>query len=318
MDTTGDGNMNSIEQVVQEYLVRNYGDLITAEKPQYDKVTGTYHVELKSIYPRIVRDEKDPQTTIVRFLNLRELGKVELSRGLKVVEATSAADCGTALSERLDLWRQQAEQILVIASADVFARIAEGIHVLNPLKLVIDELTERKADEAKIPDFLVEKHDKPARLRKYLDLLASLQILKRVEDGYAYDNMFAVLAEQTGNDRKKLRIALISHVIRRKYSTLRQVFGITQLEPYIHVDNCYYWSALDAEKLVSTTKSKLFNKYIINYGKISPWSFESILKDLEEQSALNEENGYIRGSESYLEKMIELKRGTQQLNPPKV
>ena len=305
--------MSSAEQVVRRYLAENYGDLITSEKPTQDSKTGEWEARLQSTYPRIIQDAKS-EDVIVRFLQLRDLGVVRLNKGLRVTNATSSEDAELQLGARLDLWKNQAERIVVNASSDVFAKIVESLHVLNPLKQILDQLTKR-SENIRLSDIEIDDQARPVRIRQYLDLLVELQIVRRVEDGYSYGNTFTALAEQTRNDFRTLETALISHVIRQKYSTLRQVFDITQLEPFIHLDNCYYWPALDAEKLVKATRSSMYQRQLDYYDWMPTWDFDSKLQDLLDQGELVEEDGYIGGNVDHFDKMLELKREIVVLNP---
>ncbi len=172
------------------------------------------------------------------------------------------------------------------------------------------------AGETRIKEDQIDEHDRPERIRQYLKLLEELSIVKKVENGYAYGDLFTALSERARNDPRMLRIAILSHVIKERYSTLRYVFGITQLEPFLHVDSCYYWHALDAEKLIHTTHSTLYHRYQSYYGWSSSWSFQSILSDLMEQGALTEESGYVNGTQTQLDTMLKLKQTTLELNPP--
>ncbi len=305
--------MSSLGAVVQRYTIEHYGDLIIPDKPSYDEGTKTWQVQLRSIYPRIIQDEQSSET-VVRFLDLRDLGSIKINDALQIVDATSDENCEHQLITRIDLWKKQSEQIIVKASSDVFAKIAESIHVLNPLGLILDELTKHKKEKFTISEDEVDEQRRPQKIRQYLELLEELEIVKKVDEGYTYGNTYVGIVEQTKNE-SKLKTILISHVIKRKYSTLRQVFGITQLEPYVHLANAYYWPSLDAEKLVHTTRSRLLQRYQDYYAKVSTWDFHSRLSDLKEQGAIVEENGYLIGDKDRFDNMLQMKYTDVHLNP---
>lgn len=305
--------MSNPQQIILKYVVDNYGDLITADTPSYDEATKNWISRLRSTYPRIIEDEKSKEV-VVHFLRLTGLGVIKLNENLEVVEATSSDNCEYQLESRLDLWKRHAEQIVVSASSDVFARIAESIHVLNPLKVILDQLTKSRKDGLVILNNEIDQQKKPERVRRYLNLLEELTIIRRVEKGYAYDNAFVSLAEEVGNNPKDLRMAILSMVFKRKYPTLRQVFGITQLEPFVHLANAYYWPSLDAEKLIHITPERLFKRYQRYYDDMTRWDFESKLSDLIDEKAIIEEDGYLIGNESRFKSMLEMKPQVQ-LNP---
>lgn len=146
-------------------------------------------------------------------------------------------------------------------------------------------------------------------------MLEELEILKAVNGRYTCGNTFTrVLESSESKNPHKLQTILLSHVIKSKYSTLRQVFGITQLEPFIHLANVYYWSSLDAEKLIHTTRSHLYQKFQEIYSKISRWDFESKLDELVNNGALHYENEYLVGDKDQFDAMLELKHKVV-LNP---
>lgn len=306
--------MEVAEQVIKKYVVENYGDLISADKAVQDEKTGGWEARLSSVYPRLIDDAKS-EDVIVRFLNLRDLGTVRLDKRLEVTGATTSKECESQLASRLDLWKKQAEMIVVSSSSDVFARIAESIHVLNPLKLVLEQLTKKKDVKVELLDVEIDEQGRPVRIRQYMDLLEELDIVRRTKSGYTYGNTFTGLAEATHYDNRQLKTSLISHVIKQKYSVLRQVFEITQLEPFVHLDNCYYWPALEAEKLVRSTRSNLYQRQLDYYDWMSTWDFDSKLGDLLDQGALEEENGYIKGNAGYFDTMLGMKHETLELNP---
>ncbi|RJQ26192.1 hypothetical protein C4565_07250 [Candidatus Parcubacteria bacterium] len=304
--------MSNLEYAVKKYAVEHYGDLIVPDEPNYDENTKIWKVQLRSTYPRIIEDEKSKEV-VVRFLDLQNLGIIKINDNLQVVEATSNEKCEHQLSTRIDLWKHQAEEIVVNASANVFAEIAESIHVLNPLWLVLGEITRLDKEKIKILEKEIDEQRRSGKLKQYLELLAELHIVKKIGDDYTYGNVYVALEEMEKDSRKR-KIALLSHVIKSKYSTLRQVFGITQLEPYVHLANTYYWPSLDAEKLIHTTRSRLYEQYQDYYGKVHSWDFDSRISELTDHGAFQKENGYLIGNKDQFDKMLELKQ-TVLLNP---
>src|SRR5437667_4411683 len=107
--------MSNLEYVVKKYAVENYGDLIVPDKPSYDEDTKTWQAQLHSTYPRIIEDEKSKEI-VVRFLDFRDLGIIRLNDKFQIVEATPNEKCEHQLISRLNLWKQQAEKIVITAS----------------------------------------------------------------------------------------------------------------------------------------------------------------------------------------------------------
>jgi len=314
--------LKPVDEIVQKYVVLHYGDLIRPDKANYDERTKSWRVGLRSTYPRIVDDEETSERR-VRFLHLSDLGVVTLNDKLEVTDATSSEACDEQLGHRIGLWRKISEQIVTSGCSDSLARIAEGIHVLNPLKLVLEQLAKAAltSSPTMIRESKIEEQDRRDRIREYLGLLQELGIVRKVdsndtsEGGYQIGNKLAMMSERV-DDSKLLTTILMSHVIRERYSTLRQVFLITQLDPFIQLANCYYWPALEAGELVRATHSSLWLKCQLEYDWKSDWDFESKLSDLERQGALKEnEKGYIVGDEALFTNMRERAYNDVLLNP---
>lgn len=306
--------MNQLEYDIKKYAVNHYGDLIIPDKPVFDEKTKIWKSQLRSTYPRIVEDEISGEI-LVGFLDLKDLGTIKFNDKLQFIDATPSDKCEDQLSSRLDLWKQQTERIVVIASSDVFAKIEESSHVLNPLELILDQLIAIVKDsEIKILDAEIYEQRKSERIMEYLELLLELDIVRRVKGGYVPGNTYVGLLEIVKSDSRKLRTALLSHVIKHKYSVLRQVFGIRQLEPFVHLANAYYSAALEAEKLIHISSPHLFQRYREFYKKITFWEFKQKLSELIDKGALQYENEYLVGKREYFDNMLELKQEVQ-LNP---
>ncbi len=305
---------SDLEYSIKKYTIDNYGDLIVPDKPSFDKKTKTWSTQLRSTYPRIIEDEESKEI-VVKFLNLMDLGTITMNEEFQVIKATTSDNCEDQLLLRLDLWKKMSETIVVTASSNVFAEIAEGIHVLYPLVLILDKITSLKdSDNFKILESDVDEQRRPERIRQYLDLLEELDIVRKVNDGYVYGNVYVGILEKLKMNSKKFKTTLLSYVIKHKYSTLRQVFDIRQLEPFVHLANAYYWPSLDAEKLVHMSRAHLYQRYQDYYDKITTWDFESRVSELTDHGALQLEHGYLIGNKDRFEEMLELKHKVQ-LNP---
>ena len=305
--------MNNPEFAIKKYVVNHYGDLIIPDKPIFDDKTKIWMAQLRSTYPRIVTDDVSGEV-LVGFLELKDLGTIRLDDNLHITDATSRKNCDNQLSFRLDLWKQQTERIVIIASSEVFAKIEESIHVLNPLELILDQLIRTVEDnEIKILDSDIHEQNNPNRIMQYLELLLELEIVRRVQGGYIHGNVYVGLLENK-HISKNLKTSLLSYVIAQKYSTLRQVFGITQLEPYVHLANAYYSASLEAEKLIHISQPHLYQRYQNFYKKISRWAFNSKLNELVDKGALQYDNDYLVGNKEYFDNMLQIKYDVK-LNP---
>jgi hypothetical protein len=297
--------LSSATQVVRRYVSSHYGELLNVDEARFNKATGTWEAELVSNYPRIIRDDKRPTEPFIKFIFLKNLGKVELDDKLNILSASTRAECSRIVEERFSLLSQRAERIMVQASADSLAGLTETRHVLAPVVKIVDNLLDRgaKTPEISLEDLAGEE----SRLSEYLDLLTETGIVKKVEGGYNSGADFINILAKYKDDYDSLVKMVLSHLIRTKYPALRTAFDIRQLEPSIHVDGTYYWPALEADRIIYSHMDTLRYRYIMNYGMISTVSFKSYLHRLNEADAIREEGGYFFANEKLFSEMQRLK-----------
>jgi hypothetical protein len=308
--------MSAIRTVIRRHLVKNYGELIAAAEPEFDEKRRVWEVKLYSNYPRIIRDDREPDRPVIRFFFLDDIGRVIFDEGFSLVSATSRDDLVNNIRNRNAIYRERAEKILVKASADNLSQLSEAMHALNPVKVVVDALV-KPVNKAVITYQDIEHDDKPQRLRQYLEMMKELELVREVEEGYTYGPQLEAIMEKAEDDLPKLRQMVVAYIIRKRYSILRDVFDITQFERYVHLGNCYYWPSLDAEKLIYTTKDKLYQRYLEYYGNLSPVSFPSLLEDLVQVNALHIEQGkYCYGNDELFEQMLKDVKSSSEANPP--
>lgn len=304
----------SVVEEVRKYAVRHYGNLISVDEPKFDARTKTWLTELKSDYPRIIHDDRSPNVRMLKFLSLRRLGMIKLGENLQPIEATSRKVCIQNLSSFLDMWQERAERIIVKVSSHHFARINEAQWVLAKVGMIISNLLQK---EMILEEEIASHHPKEeSKIRRYLKLLEGLDLVRQVDEGYTYGNLFTELRRQTSGVQE-FKIVVLSHVIRERYSTLKEMFGISQLESFVHVDSCYYRPALEAEKLLYWTGDSIINRYTKLYGRKSPLRITYILGELVNVKALEREDKYYFGNDKLFSQMLDLKSEMAELAPPR-
>jgi len=304
----------SVVEEIRKYSIRHYGNLISVDEPEFDARTKTWLTELKADYPRIIHDDRSPNERILKFLSLRRLGIIRLGENLQPVEATSREICIRNLSSFLDMWQERAERIIVRVSSDHFARINEAQWVLAKVGMIVSNLLQKGLIlEEEIASHHPREEDK---IRRYLKLLEGLDLVRQIDEGYTYGNLFTELRRQT-SDAQEFRTVILSHVIRERYSTLKESFGISQLETFVHVDSCYYRPALEAEKLLYWTSDSLIGHYTRIYGRKSPLRITYILGELVDVKALEREDKYYFGNEELFSQMLDLKSEMAELASPR-
>ena len=305
----------SVAKEVHRYILQNYGNLISISQPLFDDKTRTWIAQLQADYPRLIPDDRSPSEKIVKFLSMKNLGTVHFSEDLKPLDATPREDCIKKLNTFLKMWQERAERIIVTASSDQLARIGETQWVLAPFRMIVSYLLQKEV----IYDDEVER-ERPIKERKlgqYLKLLESLDVVRRIDNGYTHGNLFTALLEKSTNTTE-LKTAIMSCLIRERYSMLRDIFDISQLETFVHVDSCYYKPALEAEKIVHLKRDTIVNYYFAFYRKKSPIRLAYILDELVGANALKSSDKYYYANEELFDRMLHMKSELQELGTLRV
>ncbi|MGA2680321.1 MAG: hypothetical protein ABSF44_00810 [Candidatus Bathyarchaeia archaeon] len=293
----------SVKSVIRNYAIQHYGNLISVGEPEFDPEGKGWIAELQSDYPRIIHDDRCPEERIVKFLSLRRLGAIKVAENLQSIEATSRDDCVNNLSDYLNIWQERAEKIIVKASSDKLAKTNEAKFFLGKIGMIISRLKWNKT----IPDSDIDALPikEAIKLRKYLQLLESLEIVEHENNRYSYGNMFTELCVGTDNDPEKLNTSILSHIIKTRYSALRETFGISQLETVVHVDSCYYRPALEAEELIYWKKDSFEHHIAMLYGTKSKVYFRLpyVLEELVNVKAIEYQDNLYFGNASLFKEM---------------
>lgn len=304
----------SVMEEIRRHVVQNYGNLISIGEPRFDDRTKTWLAELKSDYPRIIYDDRSPNKRMVRFLSLRRLGVIRLGENLQFIEATSREVAIQNLSSFLDMWQERAERIVVWASSEHLARINETQTVLGKFSMIISNLLLKEIISENEISSSPPKEEH--MIRQHLKILEGLDFVRRTGEGYTYGNLFTELQRRL-KDFQDFKIAVLSHIIRERYSTLKEILGISQLETIVHVDSCYYRPALEAESLLYWTGDSIINRYRKIYGRKSSLRISHILHELVDVKALEHEDKYYFGNEELFAQMLDLKSQMADLSPPR-
>jgi len=302
---------------VRKYAIQHYGNLISVGEPEFDSRDKTWVAELRSDYPRIIHDDRSPDERILKFLSLRRLGTIKIGENLEPLEATSRDTCVNNLSSFLNMWQERAERIIVKASSDNLANINEARWVLGKIGTIISRLKLNNVILDSELDTLPIKE--AGKMRRYLQLLEGLDIVNHKDDGYSYGNMFTELSFKAKNDFEKLSTAILSYIIKERYSSLRETFGISQLETFVHVDTCYYRPALEAERLIYWNADSFAEHVTMFYGNKPKIHFRLpyILEELVNVKALEHEDKFYFGNSELFKEMQTLKDEMTELASPR-
>jgi hypothetical protein len=306
--------------VIRSFATHHYGNLISSEKPQFDERTKTWIAQIRTDYPIVLQDDREPEKKIIRFISVNQIGKILFDENLKFSEKESISieACAKAVQSLLEMWRDRAERIVVQASADHLVCIPEFRHFFIPIEEVIDSILEHEviSDNELIKNRSAEKQNKAA---KYVKLLEGLELIHRIDNGYEAGKLFVFLKENCekknlGEDDFKRMV--LSEVVKERYPALRDVFEISRFQPTIHINNCIYKPSLEADSLIYMTEKTIADKYRELYGRINPCSLTHILRRLKIVDAVDRKGPYWSGTEKLLEDMMLIKSQMPELAPP--
>jgi hypothetical protein len=307
----------SVMSVVRKYAIQHYGNLISVGEPEFDSEQKAWVAELRSDYPRIIHDDRCPDERILKFLSLRRLGTIKVGENLETIDATPRDDCVEQLSSYLNMWQKRAERIIVKASSDNLANTNEAKTFLGKIGTIISRLQwNNMILDNEIEALSVKESGK---LRRYLQLLESLEIVEHKENGYSYGNMFAELSHDIKNNFENLSTTILSYIIKTRYSALRETFGISQLETVVHVDSCYYRPALEADHLIYWNKDSFEHHIAMLYGNKSKVHFRLpyVLEELVSVKALEYQDKLYFGNEALFKEMQKSKDEMAELASPR-
>jgi hypothetical protein len=291
-------------------MFSNYGNLISVGDPKFDEIQKVWVAQLQSDYPRIIRDDIDPQRRILKFISLKGLGEIKLSQDLKVLEATPRSRCVENVDSFLRLWMERAERIIVSTSSEQLAKVSGAEWVLNPIVMIISNLSQQNF----IYDWEVDEDIRPDNIKQYLKLLEELDLVERRNDGWRYGNLFTSLREKSSGF-EEFQIKILSHLIKERYSVIREILDIRRFENVIHVDTCYYAPSLEAEELIYRKEASIRSDYENLYDEIGTLRLRQILGELVRVGALKKKDEYYFGNEKIFGDMLDLKDQLIEIAP---
>ncbi len=314
--------MLSAERTIKSYVLHKYGLHISAECPRYEQQSGRWIADIKSDYPIYLHDDRNPESILLHFIPIRHIGKVSFDERLTPIaeESTPRENCIKNVNSLLKCYYDRTERIVVQASANAFVQIPEFRHFFTPIDQILSSLLEE--DSVNIDDLLQHRSSKSqAKIKQYLKLLESMNIITANDTSIKTSQMFWLLYDSYFDiskkfDEENFRKAIISELLRVKYTALTQVFEISRLQPSIHIDSCIYRPAIEAEDVICLSTKSISTYYTLAYGKINEYTLVNHLRRLHSVGAIGRDGEFWCGKSELLTKMIELKNDMPQLSPP--
>ncbi len=298
-------------------MFHHYGNLTTVGDIAYEDETGKWLVELKCDYPRMISDDKTGAEPILKFIQMPKIGRIVFDSNWNVLEATKRSECGDKIWDRLNLWRETAERIMVEASADQLANIRGADQFLSPVGTILDNLRYPLHSAPVIYKEDIEDGDS-SKWKRYLSLLADLSIVEQIPEGWTAGPLYTTLLEQSIRQRRDFFRVVLSYLLEKRYTSVRDILHIGRFEKLIHLDNCYYWYALEGEELIHTERARLFSRYRMQYAdeEANNFTLNSTLQELNQVEALSVDKDMVYGNEKLFAQMVTIKHKVAELGLP--
>ena len=292
---------------IKEYAIRYYGNLISADEPTFDEKEQLWKAQLKSNYPRLIKNDYPQEERFIRVLPLKGLGTICLNENLQFDKNCSIKreESIFLIRSYLEMWREQIENIVVVASSQQLAKTSPARVFLNPANMILANLLQRK--DSVISFEQLEKLRRHTRIERWLALLEDLKLIKRTEKGYTYGEMFTALEKESHSDSHFETLSM-AYILEKSYPLLKEIFHIQQFEPLVHLDSCYYRPALEApEVALYQTSDSLFKRFITEYRFRPVIELRHTLHELHKSEALLREKQYYYKNDALFQKMLDLK-----------
>jgi len=291
---------------IRKYVMLHYGNLLTTEEPSFDETDKLWKAQLKSNYPRLIKNDYPEGERYIRVLPLRRLGTVCFNEMFQLLKDCSIKreDSIELLRSYLRMWQEKAENIVVATSSKQLADTSPARVFLNPVNKILDNFLQKRDVIITLEE--LKKVRKPTKLMRWLTLLEDLKLIKKQENGYIYGEMFTSL-DKEANDDREFQILSMAYVLKESYPILKEVFGIKQFEPLVHLDSCYYRPALEAETVLYQTEETLFKRFMNDYGYRPNIDLRHNLHELYSSRALCRKDSYYYANDDLFHEMLEIR-----------
>lgn len=289
--------MSEQARAIRRYVDRNYGDAIRVTDPVHYPNERFWIGELKSDYPRRIRDDRSNQS-FVKFLTLNDLGEVKLTDDNRI-EATSRDEMIERLRSRLDQWQEKAQRIILASTAKELAPLGAFKDSISPVVLWVRYLARKQKNEITYDQ--IAREPNPKQSQRWIDFLVQTKLLEPSGNGFTYSNLFASMEKEVMSDPKKTKEDFVNEVVaflmRDYYNMIRQVFRVSRFETYLHMTICYYAPSIQAERMLYRKEESLLRLYHKWYSrKYSDTRLSNVLDELEQQGILTKVDDYWYGS----------------------
>ncbi len=291
------------KEIIDHYIIRNYGNLILHDPPEFNKEKKLWVSRLRSDYPVFIRDDKK-SSKLIRFMKVSVLGYVVFDNRFHLVpELTTSDDNATRQLETfLDMWRNHVEELVVAATADKLAELPEVAYSLNPISEIITYLIEE--------DYIRPRDIRSSHSDLYLTLLDELRLIRKHGGKYTSGNTLISLLKNFGYLKTKdLMKKVFGVVLSKRYDFLRDVIGTTTLQRLIRTGNIVYYPELYMRNSVLRDKRTLLKEYRLEYrSEISAPALFNALRKLYDHDVIEKTESYYHGTKDVRNRIFEIQQ----------
>ncbi|MCW4028407.1 MAG: hypothetical protein NWE92_02010 [Candidatus Bathyarchaeota archaeon] len=308
--------MSNPEQAIAFYASLNYGHVILVDPPIHDEQENVYISNLRSDYPLYIRNEKPPQTRTLHIFEIDRLGQITSDQDGKIIKnrTTTRDECIKNIQSFFELWKKRTEEIVVYATSDGLVQLLKWNPFLAPIKEIVSELWEYEG----ISEFEINYCRNKNRRHKtqlYLSLLEGLKIVRKQEDGYIEGNTTVIARKEAEGDKNYFSDLLVSTILKERYSTLRDIFGVRILGPIIRIENCIYMPEIETDNQVYRSIDSISKEFKQNYNR--PINKDVLRRDLEalvEYNLIEQDGKHFHGKDDLRHRMIEKQKEIDSVN----
>ncbi|HMK95783.1 MAG TPA: hypothetical protein VK536_10345 [Candidatus Limnocylindrales bacterium] len=308
--------MSNPQQAIEFYASMNYGHLISITAPIYDEKEELYISNLFSDYPLVIKNEKPPETKTLHIMEIKSLGYITSDKNGRIIKdrTTSRDECIRNILSFFELWKRRAEEIVVYATSDKLVQGLRWYHFLDPIDEIVSQLWESNGiDEFEI-DYGRSKQRRQ-KTRQYLALLEGLEIVTKQGNNYFEGNLTITAREKAKGDKHYFRDLLVSTVLKERYSTLRDVFHLSILDPVVRVDNCVYLPEIETEEQIYRSLKSIRIDYKNYYHHlINKEALKRHLDQLVDFKIIEQKGQHYFGNKALRDVMIEKKKELGSIN----
>ena len=292
---TSYGSLSEFEKSFPAFLKLRLGrGFFISDKTSIRK--GQLKYRIGNYFPDIVHDCKTNKR-IIKFHRVDGVfvADVRSTRSGKVIVRTPDRDqIASEMEKKLESITLRSENALLNA---VYSRIVEIPSVqmaMTPIKEII--MSVHTDGELSVREFSSGRGKQKAS--RYIEFLAGLEYITRDNGRLLPGENLKKHEENIQEEDSELYRTVLSDILGRGYSYVRDYLHLTQIIPYLRVSNSYFLPSHVFGELLFLSEEEIRKHYMFYYQKSRPLiKVKRHINDVIEARILNREEDYVVGNE---------------------